>query len=237
MKNASKILTLTAVVVLSAIEVNAQQNLPAPPPPRPMEGPGPGKDRPAPPQQALKALTSISGKVVEYNANDRYEYDGLTLRSSEKNIAVKFPPHLAAQLMKAAAKGAEVSINGVYDETPDGPAFRLYSVKAGSTTITDTPPAVEQTPPVEKTANFSGSISDLNHDQRGMINGIVLNSKTFIALPPPAIEQLGTSLKVGTQLSGTGVQRPTHPGVVLAKNIEVTDARTLSIAGQTYLVR
>ncbi|WDF56133.1 hypothetical protein [Mucilaginibacter sp. KACC 22063] len=244
MKNGLKFLTLTAAVLLTAYHVNAQPPVngqppvaPPPPPAAPAPQPGLAPSLPgAPGPQAVQALTNISGRIVEYSVNDRYEYDGFALRTADKTVAVKFPAHLGSQLMKAAAKGSQVYVSGTYDETPEGTAFRLYSLKAGGNTITDTAPPVDQTPPVEQIRNFAGTISDLNHDQRGMINGVVLNSKTFVSLPPPAVKQLAGYLKVGTSLSGTGIQRPVPSGVVVAKSYDLTDARTLSIAGQTYLI-
>lgn len=236
MKNLMKRSALVALVLLSALCSQAQQpGLTPPPPPAPAGpgAPGPGPMRPA----GLAQLTTINGKVVDYVANDRYEYDGFSLQTSDKTVIVKFPARLAAQLMKTAEKGSSVTVSGAMDDGPDGSTFRLYSLKAGSNTVTDTPPAGEQTPPAETFKNFSGTISDLNHDQKGMINGVILNGKTLVSLPPPAIEQLASYLKTGTELSGSGVQRALPEGVVLAKQLDLTDARTLSIGGQTYLIR
>ncbi|PLW89923.1 hypothetical protein [Mucilaginibacter sp.] len=138
--------------------------------------------------------------------------------------------------MKAAPKGNAISVNGTYDVTPEGTAFRLFSLKAGSNTITDNAPPVDQNPQGEQVRNFSGTISELNHDPRGTINGVVLGSKTLVSLPPAAVEQLAGYLKIGAQISGTGIKRPVPSGVVTSKNVDVTDARTLSVSGQTYLV-
>jgi hypothetical protein len=239
MKNGLKRSALVAAVLLSALWCRAQQPgmNPAPPPPAPVNGapgnPPPPGLRPA----GLTQLVTVSGKVIKYVANDRYEYDGITLQNNEKTMNVKFPAHLGAQLMKAAPKGSELTLSGTYDNSPEGAFFRFYSLKNGDSVITDTPPPIDQAPPAKQFKNFSGTISGLNHDQSGVTNGVIINGKMLISLPPPAVQQLAVYLKTGEKISGTGVQRIPPSGVVTAGNLEFTDARTLSISGQTYLIR
>jgi len=242
MKIEMKKSAMTIAVLLSAVSCFAQAPTATPPPPPaaingPMPGPGRMQEDPNEPSTPLIQLYSISGKVVCYLANERREYDGFTLQTSNGLITVKYPADLGQQLMKTSPKGSVITVNGSYDNTPDGQLFRFYSVKVGDNFITDTPPPVDQNPPAEQVKSFAGKISELNHDQRGMINGIVLNGNTLVALPPPAVEQLAPYLKTGTEIAGTGVKRNLPAGVVTEGNLDFTDARTLSIGGQTYLIR
>jgi len=238
MKNGFKKTALIAAVLLSALWCRAQQPGELPPPQFP---PARVSGNSAPPHipgpAGLTQLVSLEGRITNYTANDRYEYDTFALSTGDKTITVKFPAPLAAELMKAAPKGASATISGNYDESPEGTIFRMYSLKKGSNVITDAPLPVDMTPPADKMQDFSGTISDINHDPRGMINSVILNGKTIVSLPPPAVEQLAQYLKTGVSLSGTGIQRAVPQGVVTAKNMNFTDARTLSIRGQTYLIR
>ncbi|ASZ12111.1 hypothetical protein CK934_14650 [Chitinophaga sp. MD30] len=218
----------------------AQQINGTPPPPAPgNELAGTLSHRPPGRPAPLAQLTTVSGTIVEYIANDRHEFDAFRLQTGGKNLIVKFPPHLGAQLMKMAGKGNTVTVEGTLDTKPDvdSDVFSFYSLKSGGNLIIDTPAPLMQPPGSEQLINFSGKISDLNHNHRGMISGIVLNGKMVVSLPPPAVEQLAQYLKINTELAGTGIKRPVPAGVVVENNMGLLDARTLSIGGQTYLVR
>lgn len=231
--------TMLACLLAGAACCQAQPVHPLPPqPPVPGMCPNPPQPPGVPPgTRKLEALTSLSGKLTAYEANDHYEYDAFVLQTAEKNVSVKFPAHLAEQLMKAAAKGAQLTVNGTADWTPEGEVFHLYSVKVGDKVITDTPPAIAETPQADVLSDFKGVITGLNHDRRGMVNGVIIDSKLFVAFPPQAVEQLMGSLKTGKSISGSSVQHARPTGVVTAQNMQVSQARTVTIDDQTYLVR
>lgn len=189
------------------------------------------------PENTIVALSAVSGKVLAYTTNDHYEYDGFTLQTSEKTILVKFPAHLGEQVMKSATKGASVTINGTLESSSEGERFQMYSLKAGDKTIMDTAPTGTEALQADVQKDFSGKITELSHDARGMINGFIIDGKTLVELPPPAVEQLIGYLKTGMTLSGTVMQHGKRPGVITVQNMEVARARTLTIDGQTYLVR
>lgn len=233
MKGKIKVTVLTAMVVISGLYCSAQQPGPVPPPPPPA---GPAMT-PPPKVNPLEQLTTLTGTVLTYDANDRFEYDGMDLREKDQNVMVKFPAHLGRQLFSAAPKGSTVTVSGTLDETLEGKVFRLYSLKADGKTITETAPAMPETPPAEELKDFSGTVSAVRRDRNGRVNGIVLNKNLVVMLPPPAVDQLSAYLKDGVTLSGTGIVHGVPEGVVIAGNMKLTDARTLSIDGKTYLIR
>lgn len=237
MKSELKKITVAVAITLCATAGYAQQpGQLLPPPPAPPHRPGMA---PAPPVRpgAVTQLTTLDGKILEYTTNDRREYDGFTFQSSGSTLAIRFPAHLAAQLLKVAPAGSSVSLGGAQDETPEGPIFHLYSLRKGETVVSDNVPAALPDPATERTKDFKGNITELSHDRRGMINGLILSGKMLINLPPAAVGQLSQYLKPGISLSGTGVQRAKPAGVVTADNLDTVDARTLSVSGNTYLVR
>ncbi|MDP9080316.1 MAG: hypothetical protein M3O71_23060 [Bacteroidota bacterium] len=208
-----------------------------PPPPL-----GPGQPQPAPagPQanRGLQQLTAINGKVAGYLTNDRYEYDGLTLQNGSTSVTVRFPAHLGAELMKAAQKGSTLTVNGFYESSSLGTnEFHLVNAKAGGTVITNLPAVLTATPQAEEQKSFSGAITDLRRSRDGVLNGVVLDKNQVIELPPPAAEQLQGLLKSGEQISGTGIKITPQAGVVMAQNLQQVRPQTLTVNGQTYLVR
>lgn len=204
--------------------------------------PGPNGKKEAPRgmrerRPSIEPLSALSGKIIAYNTNERYEYDGFTLQTADKTVTVKFPPQMGEQLMKSASKGAQVTVNGTSETTPEGELFRLYSLKSGDKTIVEAPVSGNEAPPANVLKDFSGTISELSHDRRGMVNGFVLDGKLLVELPPQAVEQLMSSLKTGTAISGSALQGTKPQGVVTAQNMQTARARTINLAGQTYLVR
>ena len=113
MKNLFKTTMITSCMIFTGIYSHAQApagtTAPIPadlkhtyasmPPPRPGQ-PGPMMDGHRP-TIGLQQLTAINGKVTGYLANDRYEYDALTLQTGSNQVNIKFPAHLASQLMRS----------------------------------------------------------------------------------------------------------------------------------------
>lgn len=247
MKNQIKKIAITASLALMTSMAFAQvapanRNLPAPPAGGPGQLPPPPPGRPdAGPGRAfgLRTLTTLIGKVTAYQTNDRYAYNSFTLQTGGQSVTVRFPEHMGKQLMSAAGKGESVSVKGFTENGPDGVnAFQLVSVTAGWKQLTDTPPALPVKPVAEAAATFTGSIRDFKRDQGGAIRAITLGNNLQIELPPPAVEQLQSSLKAGDKVKVTGFKDTPPSGVVLASGAPtIVRAQTLEVNGQTYLVR
>ena len=214
----------------------APGQMPPPPAGRPGHGPR-GADRG--PMAGLQTLTTISGKLSNYVANDRFVYNGFTLQENSQTVLVRFPEHIGSQLMAAAKKGESISVTGFSQTGPDGiAAFQLVTAKAGGTLVTDTPPlpVVQPVSPLQQ--NFAGTITDFRRNQNGMISGVVLSNKEVVPLPPPVIEQLQAYLKSGLAIQGTGFKDVLPVGAVAAPGMLVfIHPQTITLNGQTYLVR
>lgn len=247
MKSLIKKIALISCLTVGSVSLFAQIPPQAPPPPPtgpaapPAPGmppaPGPGLAQP-PLQGNLRTLTTISGKVTAYLANDRGIYDGFTLQSSGQSYTVRFADYLGEKLMATAKKGAYLSVSGFADVDPQGiNAFHLVSAKAGSTVITDTPPPAPAVPPVQDIKNYSGSITDFRKDMQGNINGVILGNKEIVQLPPPVIAQLQGLLKSGEKIEVTGFRVIPPAGAIMAEQNTLIDPQTITLNGQTYLVR
>lgn len=246
MKNQSKKMSLLAFMLVTGSFVYAQ-NPANPPAPGPMSPPPPalgGPAKPMPPRgpkdlnASLRKLTTITGKVVAYTANDRNMYDGFTLDNNGKTIAVRFPGHLGAQLMHDAQKGQTITVNGFTDTDPQGKSsFRMVSATANGSQIVDLPPAPPIVTAAPKLKNYESTINQFRKDREGRTTGVILNSKEIIELPPHVTEQLQGLLKTGEKIAVTGFEVNPPAGVVMAGNNTLINAQTIAINGQTYLVR
>lgn len=245
MKSQIKKTALTAGFALMSIvafaQVHPTDHVPAPPtrvpgevapPPAPQRG---GLER----GPALKVLTTLNGKVIAYQTNDRYIYNRFTLQNGNQVITVRFPEQLGKQLMSTAAKGKSVTVKGFTDNGPDGiNVFQMAGLSVDGTQIADTPPSVPSTPVSTPSGTFTGKISDFKRDQGGAIRGLSLDNKVEIHLPPHAIEQLQSLLKTGDQIKVTGIKDTPPSGVALETGAPtIVHPETIEINGQTYLLR
>ena|ERR1700722_5462059 len=219
---------------------------PAPPAGPPLAGPvGPGRTPPPGPDgpnpaegRPIQQLIVVQGTLSAYTASDSNEYDGLTLQSDGQRLNIRFAPHLAAQLMAAAKAGASISVQGFYETTPEGMnVVHLVNATAGSETIYDSPLPPPVTPPTETIQSFNGTITDLRGDRQGAPTGIILSDDRVIELPPGVYDQLRAYLKPGPPLSGSGSRLTPPPGVVRSRNTQIIHPQTLTLQGQTYMVR
>jgi hypothetical protein len=245
MKSQIKKTAITACFALMSMVTFAQvrptDNVPAPP------AGGPGDMLPHPQRNrgglekagALKVLTSLNGKVIAYQTNDRYIYNRFTLQNGGQVITVRFPEQLGKQLMSAAAKGKSVTVKGFTDNSPDGVnVFQMASLSVDGTQIVDTPPTTPIVPVSATSGTFTGKINDFKRDQGGAIRGLSLDNKVEIDLPPRAVEQLQPLLKTGDKVKVTGIKDTPPSGVVLESGAPtIIHPETIEINGQTYLLR
>jgi len=203
-----------------------------PPPPGGPDGPDRSGDR------RIQQLITVQGILNAYTASDSNAYDGLTLQSSGQAFNIRFAPHMAAKMMAAAKAGTSISVQGFYETTPEGMnVIHLVNATSGSQTIYDGQPPAPANPPAETIQPFNGTITDLRRDRQGIANGIVLSGSRVIELSPGVYDQLQAYLKPGTPVSGSGFRLIPPPGVVLAQNTPIIHPQTLTLNGQTYMVR
>ena len=145
---------------------------------------------------------------------------------------------MAAQLMATAKPGTTVSVQGYYETTPEGMnVIHLIGVTTGNQTIYDGPPPAPANPPVETIQPFNGTITGLRRDRQGTPTGIVLSDARIVELTPGVYDQLQAYLKPGTAVSGSAFRTTPPSGVVLVQNTPTIHPQTLTLNGQTYMVR
>lgn len=253
MKNQMNKAWLTILLLAGTYAVNAQQ-VPPPPvpaiskpellasgpqnPPRPPEpNQKPGDDQGPLAEEAVK-LTKIKGTVVNYVTNERFEYNGLSVKTSSGTVTVMFPPHLGGQILAKAKSGSAVTITGFERTSPEGEKeFQLVSLDAGGSIIADAPPVAPREPAAQEQKSITATVKQLNYSPRKDINSFTLSSGEIVNIAPHIARQLSSQLKAGEKVTVNGFLEPKRQGVVYSQNITMIRAQTLTINGQAYLVR
>ncbi|AMP99269.1 hypothetical protein AY601_2375 [Pedobacter cryoconitis] len=254
MKNQINKTWLTMLLLLAGTyAVNAQQVTPPPapspikpellangpqqPPRPPRDGQKPGDDEGPMEVEAVK-LTTIKGTVVNPVANERFEYNGLLIKTNSGTMTVMFPPHLGEQILAKAKNGSVITITGFERTNPEGKKeFHLVSLDANGSIIADAPPVAPRAPAAQEQKNITATIKELNYSLRKDVNGFTLSSGESVNIPSHIARQLSSQLKAGEKVTVNGFLEPKRPGVVYSRNIAIIRPQTLTINGQAYLVR
>jgi len=204
----------------------------------PAPGPRPPLGASSPSSHGLAAITTVEGKIVKLQGNDDFVFDGFYMLSNSDTVLVKFPAHIGAQLFPIAKQNAQINVSGVFENAGFGPKqMRMISVTSAGKTLTDTPPAASTSPVQQTQTTGSGKITSLQTDREGRVNGVFIDSKTLLKLPPHVALQLGTSLGKGESIAYTGNLKSKEQGEVVLQDFKVVHGSTITVKGQQYLVR
>lgn len=209
----------------------------------------PDRTRLDPKHSGLTSLTTVSGTVGGWTSNDDYILDGFTLGAGSAPTTVKFPPHLGQQVQKAMKPGSSVSVTGYAENAPQGELrFRLVSLTAGKTTVADVPrtggsrtggsrPRRNQTDDTPTLVTTTGKIADYQISRNGRVNGLILDNKTIVRVPPHVAGQLSNLAIKGQTITVQGYPKEVGDGQVQLQKAQILRASVLTINGQQYLVR
>jgi len=201
-----------------------------------MRPPHPGQ--PAPGEQGLRVVSTVTGKVVKLQANDDFVFDGFYMISGSDSLLVKFPAHLGSQISPVAKQGSQITVSGVSESPGLGTKeMKMVSLIAGGKTLTDNPPATPITPVQETTVTGNGKVTSLQTDREGKINGVFIDNKTVLRFPPHVSGQLGNTIAKGSAISYSGSQKNKEQGEILLEDYKVIRCNTITVNGQQYLVR
>jgi hypothetical protein len=240
MKKAITGAILCTVLLASAI-VNGQVPPPGaagPPPPAGLGALAPGPGGPGAPGAALQPVAAFQGRVTRLSANDDYVYDGFYLQTAQDSMLVRFPVHLGAQITSLVKAGGTVTVNGTLENPPlGGKEVRMVSLSINGQTIYDSPPAAPAAPPADNFVNGNGKVVGTQMDREGRMNGLLLDNRTILRIPPGTAGQLAGLAKDGSQVGYSGMQKTPQTGEVAASDMKVVHCNTISINGQQFLLR
>lgn len=234
MKRKNQLLLLLAVVGLAGTFTAHAQ------PPVGSGGPGPNAFAGIRPPQpsGMVALTTLSGTIQQFTANDESVLDGFTLNTGSNTVAVQFPAHLGQAIQAAGKSGSKVTVTGSTDTTPEGTAvFRLVSLTSGQSVVTDTPPAAPAALPTPTPITVKGKVADYQINRQGQVSGLRLSDQTLVRVPPHVAAQLTTLAPKESTVSVTGYVQPVGEGQVRLQKQTIVEASQITVNGQSFLVR
>ncbi|GAB3995225.1 hypothetical protein GCM10028807_34830 [Spirosoma daeguense] len=235
MKRNHQLLSLLIIIgVAVALTTQAQPSL------GPGRGPGPVAFAGIRPLQVpgMVALTTFSGTVQQFTANDESVLDGFTINTGSQTVAVRFPAHMGQAIQAATKAGSKVTVTGSSDTTPEGiTVFRLASLTSGKTVLTETPPAAPATLPTPTPTSVKGKVVDYQLDRQGQVNGLRLSDQTLVRVPPHVATQLVSVAPKESTISVEGYVHPIGEGQVRLSKQTIINATQITVNGQSFLVR
>ena len=194
--------------------------------------------QPAPGEQGLRIVSTVTGKVVKLRGNNDFVFDGFYMINGSDSLLVKFPAHMGSQISPLVKPGSQITVSGVSETSArTTKEMKMVSITASGKTLTDNPPASPITPAQETTVTGNGKVTSLQTDQEGRVSGVLIDNKTILRFPPHASGQLGNTIAKGAAISYSGSQKNKDQGEVLLEDYKVIRCNTITVNGQQYLVR
>lgn len=154
-------------------------------------------------------LPAFRGKVAQYDVTPRGDVDGLIF---EDGTEVHFPPHLGSQVVAVAKPGDLVTVRGLKARVLPLVEASLIENDASRQSAVDIPgagppPRGPKPPQDGQILEARGTIKMQLHGPRGELNGVLLDDRTMVHLPPPEADRLSATLAPGNPLfvRGDGV--------------------------------
>jgi hypothetical protein len=152
--------------------------------------------------------------------NPHGEVDGLLLADG---IQVHFPPHMGKDVAAAVKPDDQVAVQGYRaGEGPVAEAEIITNVRSGASIVEREPGLLDRPlvpPPIRDLSllerHAEGIVRVLLYGPRGDINGVVLQDRTIVRIPPYAAFQVRGLLQVGQSISAVGYGTNTEYGQVL----------------------
>lgn len=197
---------------------------------------GPKGPRKGGPDQMLQQVSTFEGTIVNWNTNQDFIYDGFELSSGGQTYFMKFPKELGQEIKNL---GNKVTVKGALRSNPYGvQSIRFTSISSGNKTVYNQKAEKRmERDRVEPTfVTNKGKISELQINDRGIVDGVMLSNNILLKLPKKAVSQLSQSLVQGTEVSFTGYSKPLNDGELQAKKCTIIKPVTLTINGVEYML-
>lgn len=173
----------------------------APPPQRPADG---------------GSYASVSGAISQLNYGPEMEITSFLVN---RNTLVTFPPHVGWTVSSALKVGENVEVTGYGSVTASGLSrIDLVSISAGGRTF-----SVPQ-PGQFTSYTGSGTVTQLNYNREGDMDGFLLSNRVFVKTPPPFGTTLTSLVAVGSQVSVSGYSHQAPVGVKITNGQDIRPA-------------
>ena len=172
--------------------------------------------RVGPPRPGREPLpTEVEGTVSQYLLNPRGEVDGLLL---DDRTVIKFPPHLARELVQVIRPKERVRVNGHLEAEKLLKAHVIANPATGRAIreIKPTPPERAGALGPLQPLGVTGVIRVVRRNPHGEIDGVVLEDGTLLHLPAHGGRQFAELLREGRSLSAAGFGTANEFGQTIA---------------------
>jgi hypothetical protein len=145
----------------------------------------------------------VEGMVSQYLLNPRGEVDGLLL---DDKTVIKFPPHLARELVQVIKPKERVHANGHLEAERLVKGHVIVNPATGCA-IREIKPAPPERAGILHTLqplSVAGTIRVVRRNPHGDIDGIIFEDGTILNLPPHAGRQFAGLLREGRLLAAAG---------------------------------
>lgn len=145
----------------------------------------------------------VEGTVSQYLLNPRGEVDGLLL---DDQTVIKFPPHLARELVQVIKPKERVHANGHLEAERllKGHVIANPATGRAIREIKPAPPERAATLPVLQPLSVAGKIRVVRRNPHGDTDGIIFEDGTVLNLPPHGGRQFAELLREGHLLAAVG---------------------------------
>jgi hypothetical protein len=156
----------------------------------------------------INAAPIVSGSVSRFLINPHGEIDGLLL--ADRTI-VKFPPHMAAELVAAVKVNDTVSVRGYREPGAAVKAFVITN-DGSQQQVTEHPPTpdIAKMPKHLRFAALSrlrvtGKVELQMRGKNGEVNGVLLEDGTVLRFPPHVAFDFAALLQPGQVIAAEGL--------------------------------
>jgi hypothetical protein len=147
--------------------------------------------------------TELEGTVSQYLLNPRGEVDGFLL---DGRMVIKFPPHLARELIQVIKPKERVRANGYLeaDKLLKGHVIANPATGRAIREIKPTPPERAGAIGVLQPLSVVGTIRVVKRNPHGEIDGVIFEDGTLLHFPPHGGRQFARLLREGQLLAAVG---------------------------------
>ena len=147
--------------------------------------------------------TEVEGTVLQYLLNPRGEVDGLLL---DDRTVIKFPPHLARELVEVIRPKERVRANGHLEAEKLLKGHVIVNPATGRAIreIKPTPPERASALGPLQSLSVAGIIRVIRWNPNGENDGVILEDGTLLQFPPHAGRQFAKLIREGQLLAAVG---------------------------------
>jgi hypothetical protein len=147
--------------------------------------------------------TEVEGTVSQYLLNPRGEVDGLLM---DGRTLIKFPPHLARELVQVIKPKERVHANGHLEAEKLVKGYVIVNPATGRAIREIKPAPLERagTLGALQPLSVAGAIRVVKWNPQGDIDGVIFEDGTILHFPPHAGRQFAGLLREGQRLAAAG---------------------------------